>query len=205
MGLRYVRAEPREQGAGWLELRLDENHRPPVYLATVRLHAEKETAPDTEHVRDVAAPVLARLACRSVADYLEKANVLARGRAAIEARSERPERFEEGELAFERARELVATGLEPRERSVYHVLWRGERALSFWFAEKPPVELYWVSSAFRADPRLKARSVEHGFSYVPWALSELEPARRFLLAAPKPIELGLPLEVTDQLPKDHRL
>src|SRR5438876_966528 len=121
MGLRYVHAEPREQGQGWLDLRLDENHKPPVFLATVRLFADRATAPDTEHVREVAAPVLARLSCRSVADYLEKALVLERARAALARPLERPDRFEEGGLAFERGRELVTSALDPRERSVFHV------------------------------------------------------------------------------------
>ncbi len=205
MGLRYVHAEPRERGEGWLELRLDENHKPPVYLATVRVFADRKTAPDLEHVRDVAAPVLGRLACASVAEYLEKARVLDGAKAAIAARADRPARFEEGGLLFERARELVTTTLEPRERDVYHVSWRGERALSFWFAERVAPELYSASSAFRADARMKPRAIEHGFSYVPWAILELEQARAFLLASPKPLDLGLPLEVTDQLPKGHTI
>lgn len=200
-----MHAEPRERGDGWLELRLDENHKPPVYLATVRIFADRRTAPDADHVREVTAPVLARLACRSVAEYLEKARVLERARAAIGSRCERPDRFEEGDLAFERGRELVTTTLDPRERDVYHVTWRGERALSFWFAERVAGDLYWVSAAFRADPRIKPRAVEHGYSYVPWAVSELEQARRFLLDKPGPLDLGLPLEVTDQLPPEHRL
>jgi len=205
MGLRYVHVEPRERGADFLELELDEHHKPPVYLATVRIFADRPTAPDTEHVRAVAAPVLARLACRSVADYLEKGRVLARARAALERPQARPERFEADELGFARGRAFVTTALEPRERDVFFVSWRGEPALAFWFAERGKAELYETSSAFRADPRMKPRAVEHGYGYVPWALAELEPVRGLLLAGPRPLDLGLPLEVTDQLPRDHRL
>src|SRR5882724_264989 len=106
MGLRYVHAEPREKRADSLDLRLDENHKPPVYLATVRLLAGRPNVADTEHVLDVAAPVLAR-----------------------------PASFAEDDLSFERGRELVTTTLAPCERAVYHVAWRSERALSFWFAD----------------------------------------------------------------------
>jgi len=202
VGLRYVHAEPGARGEGWLELRLDENHRPPAYLATVRIFAARPTAPDREHVLSVAAPVLARLACRSAAEYVEKGLVLARARAAIAARADRPARFEDGELVFERSRELVTTTLAPREREVYRVLWRGEHALTYWFEERSEGELSWTSSAFRAGERLRPRAVEHGFSYVPWALAELEVVRRSLLERPRAIDLGLPLEVTESLGED---
>jgi hypothetical protein len=205
MGLRYVHAEPVERGPGFLQLRLDENHKPPVYLATIRILADRPTAPDTEHVREVAAPVLARLACPSVGDYLEKGLFLARATRALASPQSLETRFEEGNLVFERGREVVTTALEPREREVYRVSRNGEALLAFWFAERGPAELHWTSAAFRADARMKPRAVEHGYSYVPWALAELEPVRALLLAGPRALDLGLPLEVTDQLPRDHRL
>jgi hypothetical protein len=205
MGLRYVHAEPGARGESWVELRLDENHRPPVYLATVRLHEGRATSPDAEHVLDVAAPILARLSCRDAADYLEKGSVLERARAAIARRTDRPDRFEEAELAFERGRELVAAALDPRERSVYKVHWKGEHALSFWFEERTAGQLYWASSRFRAEPRLRPRALEHGFSYVPWALAELEAVRVSLVRRPRAIDLGLPLEVTEKTDEDRSL
>src|SRR5579859_7485944 len=107
MGLRYVHAEPRlpsgaQGGGAFLELRLDENHKPPVYLGTIRIFADRPTAPDTEHVREVAAPVLARLACRSVSDYLAKGLLLARAARALERPQDLPETFEDLDLRFER-------------------------------------------------------------------------------------------------------
>jgi hypothetical protein len=202
MGLRYVHVEPRAQGEGWLELRLDENHNPPAYLATVRLHAARPAAPDREHVLEVAAPVLARLACRDAADYVEKGLVLERSRAAIDRRPERPDRFEEADLAFERGREVVPGTLDPRERAVYRVAWRGEPALSFWLDDGTKAALYWASARFRADARLRPRALEHGYSYVPWALGELETVRASLLARPRALHLGLPLEVTEKVELD---
>lgn len=205
MGLRYVHVEPRARGERWLELRLDENHRPPAYLATVRLHEGRKTAPDREHVLNVAAPVLARLACAGVGDYLEKGLVLERARAAIAGRPERPERFEEPDLVFERGREVVPGTLDPRERSVYRVSWKGEPALALWLGEGTRAEVYWVSGSFRADPRLRPRALEHGYSYVPWALGELETVRASLLAKPRALDLGLPLEVTDAVDESRTL
>jgi hypothetical protein len=195
MGLRFVHVEPGPRSEDWLELRLDENHRPPVYLATVRLHRDRRAAPDTEHVRDVAPQVLARLSCASVADYVEKGLVLARARATLVDRVKDTD-FEAGGLVFTRSTELVTTTLAPRERSVFRVAWRGEHALTYWF-EGRVVELCWASSAFSAGARVRPRAVEHGFTYVPWALEELEPVRGKLLESPRAFDLGLPLEVTE--------
>jgi len=196
VGLRYVHVEPRERGEGWVELRLDENHRPPVYLATVRIFADRRTAPDMEHVREVAPRLLEGLGCRSVEDYLVKGQVLERAREAIAGRPDRPDSFDSGDLRFERGSELVTVALEPRERSVYRVTWRGAPALSFWFAERGEPALYWTSPEFRRGPRVQPRAVEHGFSYVPWALGELETVRADLVRRPRELSLGLPLETT---------
>jgi hypothetical protein len=198
VGLRFVHVEPLSRQDDWLDLRLDENHQPPVYLATVRLHRERKAAPDSEHVRDVAPAVLARLSCRSVDDYLEKGLVLSRAKKALEQRpSSNPERIEQDDLVFTLGSEHVATTLAPGERLVYRVAWRGEHALTYWLGRAPQAELCWVSSAFRFDARLRPRAVEHGFSYVPWALEALEDVRAQLLDRPRPLDLGLPLEVTE--------
>jgi hypothetical protein len=201
VGLRYVRVEPLEPAREFLDLRLTEQHRPPVYLATVRLHRDREPAPDTAHVLEVAAPVLARLGCATVADYLERGAILTQARALVLERTRdgsRPGEFSRESLAFALAREVVTTTLDPREREVYRVTWRGEHALTFWVAERPGAELSWASARFRADPRLRPRALEHGFSYVPWALAELATVRKDLLAQPRALDLGLPLEVTDR-------
>jgi len=196
VGLRYVHVEPGERGPGWIELRLDENHRPPAYLATVRLTAARKAAPDLEHVRDVAPPVLERLACKDVKDYLERGALLESARAALVSRPDKPERFLAGDLSFERARELVSVALDPRERPVYRVSWQGEHVLSYWLDEGKGSSLYWASPLFRKDAPLRTLALEHGFSYVPWALSELETVRAELLARPRALDLGLPLETT---------
>lgn len=146
-------------------------------------------------MREVAPAVLARLSCGSVADYLEKGLVLARARFALEKRTH-DEPFEREGFVFTRGVELVTTTLAPGERPVFRVAWKGEHALTYW-VQGATVELCWASNAFRADARLRPRAVEHGFSYVPWALEELEPVRAKLLESPRALDLGLPLEVTE--------
>jgi hypothetical protein len=201
VGLRYVRVEPIELARDSLDLRVTEQHRPPVYLARVRLHRDREPRPDTAHVLEVAPPVLARLGCSTVAEYLERGIVLAKARAVILERTRdgaRPPAFGEGSLAFTLARELVTTTLDPRERDVYRVTWQGAHALTFWVAERPGAELAWTSPRFRSDPRLRPRAVEYGFTYVPWTLFELAAIRMDLLARPRALDLGLPLETTER-------
>ncbi|MBI3725842.1 hypothetical protein HY251_18090 [bacterium] len=200
MGLRYLRAEPGSRGEGYLELRLDEMHVPRAYLATVRLYRDREVAPDAEHVLDIAAPVLDRLSCRDARDYVEKAALLERARALIAGRVAGGGglvAFEEAELRFEPARELVTTTLEPRELPVCRVSRRGEHVLTFWLPgseRSGSPELSWAGPGFRKDPRLRPRAVEHGFSYVPWALSELAPLKDELIQRPRALDLGLPLQ-----------
>jgi len=200
VGIRYLRVVPDPQaGSRFLDLRMDEMHAPRSYLATVRLHADREAAFDRDHVRDVAAPVLERLACRDADDYVEKALLLERSKALIAralAEPGGPPRFEVPELRFEPLRELVTTTLEPCERPVYRVFWRGEHALTFWLPERESraqPELAWASPSFRKDPKLRPRALEHGFTYVSWALSELRPLRESLIAKPRQLDLGLPL------------
>jgi hypothetical protein len=182
----------------WLELELTEMHAPPQYLARVRLHSDRELALDLDHVRDVAGPVLERLACRDAGDYCRKASVLERARAiASELARTRAEHEERGELRFELAREAVPGTLDPRVRDVYRVFLDGAHGLTFWLGESAgAVELAWTSTLFRKDERLKPRSVEHGLGYVAWVLSELAPVRLSLIERPRPLDLGWPLPTT---------
>ena len=205
MGLRYVRVRPIDEprSAGGLDLRLEEAHRPPAYLATVRLFPGRSPAADPEHVREIAAPVLARLASASPADYLTKGRVLERARTLLRERVASGEslsaRFEADGLAFEPGRELVTTTLDPRERDVFRVHWENAHALTFWVARAAgtgTAELCWASERFRADQRLRPRAVEHAYELVPWAVAELAPLASSLLERPRTIELGLPLETT---------
>lgn len=198
MGIRYLKVVPKEsalapggRSASWLDLEATEAHDPPAYLARLRVFADREPALDLEHVRDVAGPVLARLGCRDPGEYVARALLLARARARIaELAATRPASDEAAGLRYERALE-VAGALDRRERVVYRVHEAGEHALTFWLPEGPGTpELFWVSRRFRADERLRPRAVEHGFTYVAWALGELAAVRARLLADPHPLVLG---------------